>query len=282
MNPLLVAVVAALLVPAVTRGSYRRLAEASFELVPILLLGLGLQLALDLGVVPESRWHDAGFGLLVASLVLVVAFCVRNLNHRGMGVVLVGVVANTMAIVVNQGMPVDVPSAWLEDGTYVETVKHHAQTPDDTLIVITDIIVIPKPFETVISFGDLVVAVGMVVVVFHASRKPRAARRGHAEAIRPQDIDLSSLVGEKYAAREEEPVAPDDEPTDAKRAPPHSEEQDDAGVTDPDDADGADDDTEPTAGTAVGALSSPGRSEERLLVGGGRVELTAELEHPLQ
>lgn len=198
MNPLLLAVVAALLVPLVTRGSYRRLAAAPWEMPAVLFVGLGLQVLLDLDAVPRERWHDVGFGLLVASYVCIAGFCVVNLDRRGMGVVLVGVLANMAVIVANQGMPVDVPQEWIDDGSYEETVKHHRQEPDDTLLWLSDIILLPAPFDTVISFGDLIIVVGLVDVVYHASRRPRrSGRRARAgsQAHEPSDdVDVAALL----------------------------------------------------------------------------------------
>jgi hypothetical protein len=130
--------------------------------------------------------------MLVASYVLVIGFCLRNLDKRGMGVLIIGVLANALAIVVNQGMPVDVPAEWLADGSYEETVKHHAQGPDDTLIVLTDIIVLPSPFDTVISFGDLVMLVGVADVVFHASRRARRTRATYEPD--DDDVDVATLL----------------------------------------------------------------------------------------
>jgi hypothetical protein len=192
MNPLVIVALITLLVPILTRGSYKSLAAARFELGGVLLVGLALQILLELDVVPESRWHDIGFGLLVASYVLVIGFCLRNLDKRGMGVLMIGVLANALAIVVNQGMPVDVPSDWLADGSYQETVKHHAQGPDDTLIFLTDIIVLPSPFDTVISFGDLVMLVGVADVVFHASRRVRRTRATYEPS--DEDVDIATLL----------------------------------------------------------------------------------------
>jgi hypothetical protein len=196
MNPLLLAVVVALAVPLLTRGSYRRLAQAPWELVAVLLVGLGLQLLLDFDVVPEARWHDVGFGLLVASYVCVAGFCAVNLDRRGMGVVLVGVLANMLVIVVNHGMPVDVPQEWIDDGSYRETVKHHPQDADDSLLWLSDIIVLPRPFETVISFGDLVIVVGIIDVVYHASRRGRrrARRAARTTTDDQNEIDVATLL----------------------------------------------------------------------------------------
>jgi hypothetical protein len=176
---LAIAVVLALIIPAVTGGSYTRLLDVKWRFGPLLFLGLGIQIFLEFYDLPVKYWHNVGFGLLVASYVLVLAFAARNLVIRGMGVVLIGISCNALVIVANQGMPVKIPAAWITEtnNEWVEpTVKHHPQQPDDRLRFLSDIIVLNEPFDTVISFGDLILAVGLCDVAFHASRKPK--RRG--------------------------------------------------------------------------------------------------------
>jgi hypothetical protein len=166
----------ALLVPLVTRGSYSRLLEKPWRWGSFLVAGLGIQLALEVLTFPKSRWHDLGFGLLVMSYVLLIAFCARNTLIRGMSVVLVGVALNALAVTVNQGMPVKVPPDWQRTDRIHESIKHHPQDDGDHLIVITDIIVLRSPFNTVLSFGDLILAVGLCDVTYHASRRTRRRR----------------------------------------------------------------------------------------------------------
>jgi hypothetical protein len=166
----------ALLVPLVTSGSYTRLVEKPWRWGSFLAGGLGIQLALDVLPIPESRWHSVGFGLLVVSYVLLLAFCARNALIRGMAVVFIGIALNAVVITVNQGMPVKVPPDWQRDGTIEATIKHHPREAGDQLLVLSDIILLRRPFDTVLSFGDLILAVGLCDVTYHASRRGR--RRG--------------------------------------------------------------------------------------------------------
>jgi hypothetical protein len=210
VDPLLLGAGIALLVPLVTRGSYRRILERDWRALELLGLGVVAQLLLDLGAVPERYWSGLGFALLLASYGLLVAFCARNLLARGMAIVLLGILANGLAIAVNHGMPVDVPRSWLADGTYTESVKHHPQRPDDRFIVLTDIIVIPGPVASVVSFGDLIIAVGLVDVAFHTSRARKRRARVAAPAHRalivfdgPGGPDLDLVAGAGSPARPE-------------------------------------------------------------------------------
>jgi hypothetical protein len=167
---------AALLVPLVTRGSYRRLLEQPWRWGSFLVAGLAIQLALDVFPFRHGQWHDLGYGLLVMSYVLLLGFIGRNTLMRGMAVVFIGVALNLLAILVNQGMPVKVPPDWRGTNRVTTSVKHHPRDGSDHLIVITDIIVLRSPFNTVLSFGDLIIAVGLCDVTYHASRRRR--RRG--------------------------------------------------------------------------------------------------------
>jgi hypothetical protein len=171
------ALAVALLVPLLTGGSYARLLDKPWRWGWFLAGGLGIQLALEFLPIPESRWHDVGFGLLVASYVLLLAFCARNAVVRGMTVVFVGIALNAIAITVNQGMPVKVPPDWQATDRVEATIKHHPREPGDRLLVLTDIIVLRSPFDTVLSFGDLILAVGLCDMTFHASRSTRRRRR---------------------------------------------------------------------------------------------------------
>ncbi|MCZ7534972.1 MAG: DUF5317 domain-containing protein [Acidimicrobiia bacterium] len=180
---MLVGVLAALLVPALTRGSYSRLTEG-WRVFPLLAAGFAIQTALDVFAIPEERWHDLGFGALVASYVLVLGFCAGNLLKRGMSIVLIGVACNALAIILNQGMPVAVPDDWARDGGIETTVKHHPQEPGDRLTALGDMIVLRAPTETVLSFGDLIMLAGLIDVSFHASRRPRSRRRRSTGPVR--------------------------------------------------------------------------------------------------
>jgi hypothetical protein len=162
----------------------------------ILLVGLAIQIALEYVTIPREHWHDVGFGLLVASYVLILAFAARNFVVRGMGIVFVGIACNALVITVNQGMPFKVPVEWQSKSWTQPSVKHHPQQSDDKLKFLSDIIVLKEPFDSVLSFGDLILVVGLCDVAYNASRKPKRrgtrprpsepaltidASRGHAE-----------------------------------------------------------------------------------------------------
>jgi hypothetical protein len=171
-----VAVVVAFAIPALTRGSYTRLLSVHWRFGLVLFAGLAIQVVLEYVTIPREHWHDLGFGLLVASYVLILAFALRNLVLRGMGIVVIAIACNALVITLNQGMPVKIPAEWQTKSWAQPTVKHHPQQPDDKLRFLSDIIVLKGPFESVISFGDLILAVGLCDVAYNASRKPKRRR----------------------------------------------------------------------------------------------------------
>jgi hypothetical protein len=198
---LLIALAVALLVPLVTRGSYKRLLAVEWHLGWLLFAGLAIQIFLEYVELPRDRWHDVGFGLLVASYVLILGFCARNLVLRGMGIVMIGIACNAVVITLNQGMPVKIPADWRTNEMWAEpTVKHHPQQPDDKLRFLSDIIVLEEPYNTVLSFGDLILAVGLIDVAYHASRKPKRRTRtidlrdDEPEPAPPESEEVGSAV----------------------------------------------------------------------------------------
>jgi hypothetical protein len=198
----------ALLVPILTRGSYRRLFGGRWYWGSLLLSGLALQILVGQIDPPVSGTHQIGFGLLIASYVLVFGFALRNALRKGMTVVAIGIAANFLAIVLNQGMAVDVPNDWVATGGVTTTVKHHPQSADDRAQFLTDIIVI-RDLDEVISFGDLIMAAGILNLTFHASRKSRrktkkvpVERNDTAEPTEPLVVDVPAMERELAAASE--------------------------------------------------------------------------------
>jgi len=180
-----IAMLVALLLPLVTGGSYQRLLDTRVSWTWMLAAGLGVQLLLEFVSPPRQYWHNVGFGLLVASYALILAFVGRNLLLRGMSIVLIGIACNALVITVNQGMPVKLPPAWRNQSFAQATVKHHPRQPGEQLLFLSDIIVLRHPYDTVMSFGDLILAVGLCDVAFHASRRPRRRHRARRPVASP-------------------------------------------------------------------------------------------------
>jgi hypothetical protein len=177
-----IAIVAAAMIPLLTRGSYTRLFRVELHWTWLLGTGLLIQIGLEYVSMPRQYWHNWGFGLLIASYVLILAFCARNLVLRGMGIVFIGIACNALVIALNQGMPVKLPAQFRDQSFAITTVKHHPQVHGERLLVLSDIIILEHPYDVAMSFGDLILAVGICDVAYNASRNPRKRRRRAREA----------------------------------------------------------------------------------------------------
>ena len=163
-----------------TGGRPRHLAEHRFRLGALPIVGVALDFASEI-----DGFRDVWFAITLLSYACLVAFMLVNLHLTGMFLVLIGVGLNILTITVNQGMPVRAEA--VVDSGYADDIaearaddygaKHHLERPDDTLLPISDVIPV-RPIERVVSIGDLIMAIGISVVVFHLMRPPPARRRG--------------------------------------------------------------------------------------------------------
>jgi hypothetical protein len=171
MSFLFVTLALALGIALVTGGRLRNIAATQLRRPGILAAAVGLQLALDVLHPTRGIAGRVASALLIASYLLLLAFCAANLRLRGLAVVAVGIALNGAVIALNAGMPVRAPEAAVE-----KTTKHHAERPSDRLTFLGDIILVPALRQS-LSFGDLIMLVGLVDVLFHCSRNPATRRR---------------------------------------------------------------------------------------------------------
>lgn len=140
------------------------------------LLGAGVVIQVAAGVV-------LGPPLVLLSYALLVAFALRNLHFVGMPVVVVGLALNGTVIGANGAMPVRAEAlvaAGVVEAEEVASVdvgpKRRLEEPGDRLTALADIVPV-APAGTVVSFGDLILFMGLADVVVHAVRR-RRRRRG--------------------------------------------------------------------------------------------------------
>ena len=172
-----IAVATALLIPLVTRGSYKRLFDTKLHWTWLLAVSLTIQLGLEFYTLPHRYWDNIGYGLLVGSYVFLLVFIGRNVVLRGMSIVFIGIACNALVITLNHGMPVKLPPEWKHESWAEATLKHHPRDNDDKLLVLSDIIIVRHPVDNVLSFGDLILAIGLCDVAYNASRDPRRGKR---------------------------------------------------------------------------------------------------------
>jgi hypothetical protein len=177
---LLLVVGAAGLVVLVTRGSWRRLAHLPIQGSLLFVTGVLIQGTLDYVKFRPNGIETAGYGLLMLSYVFVLAFCFVNLPLRGMGVVTIGIALNMVVIGLNLGMPtrpVQIENGQRVDKPIEQTVKHRPESPDDLLGFLGDKILLPTPFDTLISIGDIVIVLGVCQLAYFGSHQRRRRAR---------------------------------------------------------------------------------------------------------
>jgi hypothetical protein len=189
MSILLVALVVGVVAGLVAGGRPRYAAARPVRWTAALAAGVVLQLiplAVDIA-------GTAGLACVLASYALLALFAVVNFRLVGMPIVLVGLLLNGAVIAANQGMPVreDAIATIDRSRTPAEIraldfeAKRHLEGPDDRFTVLGDAIPI-RPLGIVVSFGDLILAVGLLNVVFRLLRPHvvphRRERRGQVDA----------------------------------------------------------------------------------------------------
>jgi hypothetical protein len=153
-----VALVVGVVAGLVAGGRLTNLGLRTFRALPLLAVGIVLQ------VLPGGR-------ALAVSYLCLLGFAMCNLRLTGMGVLAVGLGLNALVITLNGGMPV-------HDGDSALSGKHHTETSDTKLAFLDDRIPV-DPLGEVLSFGDLVMAVGLVTTVRSLVRRPPEGR--HAQ-----------------------------------------------------------------------------------------------------
>jgi uncharacterized protein DUF5317 len=165
-------------------GRPRNLAGRSFSWWLLLPAGLALQV-----VASQTHGSTAPLVLLLASYGCLVGFATANLRLTGMWMVVLGFLMNALVIGVNHGMPVR-RSALRTVGVNasVQSVKHHAERPSDKLTFLADIIPV-TPLGEVLSFGDVILAVGVIDVLVNLMRPPKRRERESdlARVLPPRD-----------------------------------------------------------------------------------------------
>lgn len=169
----LVCLAAGVLIGYIFGGRLRNLIDARLRWAGVALAGLVLQLAPLPGPLA-----GVAFPLLVASHAILIAFVMKNIRSPGFALILVGVILNLVVIAANRGMPVTRQAlVAANDRAGLAELRqpgrrYHLAGPHDTLIFLSDAIGTTRPFELIISVGDIWIYLGGVAFVARAmSRK---------------------------------------------------------------------------------------------------------------
>lgn len=148
---------------------------------PLRAVGV-LGIAVVLQAVPQllDVGGDTGLACVLASYALLGGFGLLNVRLVGMPVVLVGLLCNVVVIGANGGMPVRAEAILAIDrGADLAELdfgsKRHLEDGSDRVVFLGDIIPV-RPVGQVVSFGDLILAVGIADVVFRLLKPIGAVR----------------------------------------------------------------------------------------------------------
>jgi hypothetical protein len=176
---MLYAIVVGLVVGRVAGGRLGNLAELQFRWWPLALGGLIVQLILFSPV--AEGIGQAGPVAYVASTALVGIAIVRNvLENARFAVVAAGALTNLAAIVANSGyMPVT-PDALAASGrATAEGYSNSLASSRPALDLLIDRFALPAnlPFSNVFSVGDVLIAIGIMIVIVGLMRSSPESRR---------------------------------------------------------------------------------------------------------
>jgi hypothetical protein len=170
----------------VTGGRVGRLAELRLRWVPLILLGLAVQVAIFTDAVGRAA-GEAGPAIYVASAAVVFVAVMRNVKVPGVALIAIGAGCNLAAIVANGGwMPAD-PAALESIGGLGSGYTNSVIVPDPVLAPLTDIFALPAwlPFANVFSIGDVLIGIGIAATIALAMRAGRAGRDERTDVAAP-------------------------------------------------------------------------------------------------
>lgn len=214
MAPLLVAVVAGALLGVLRRPLGAHLRDPVVELAALAAAGVALQVAIPvIGGGGDGR-------LLGGSLVLLLAFALRNRHLVGMGVLAAGLAMNATVVLANGAMPVRaeaVVRAGIAEPAELVAVDlgggRRFEREGDRLVALGD--VLPSPaLGAVLSLGDLVAMAGIGALscdlVRHAARGRSGwpgsaladALRRAGERLPPELVGEHGVLGELRRMRD--------------------------------------------------------------------------------
>lgn len=172
--PLAVATLAVAVVVSLLRGgSLRRLADSDLRWPWLLFLGVAIQVAVDLAAARGAIGGVPSYAGIAMSQAAVLIWVLANRRLPGMALIGLGLLMNVAVIGANGAMPVDTEAIrrlGVEDAT-VAPGKHEPMTPDTRLAWLADVIPVP-PIRTIVSAGDVVLAVGVAALVHHLMMAP--------------------------------------------------------------------------------------------------------------
>ena len=169
MEWMLFVIVISIILGALRGGQLRNLTEIHVKLWWMLPVGF-VMLAIANFLPPE--YHDAAVALILGSYLPLLLFVWLNRDSSGIWIAGIGILMNFTVIVANAGMPVLAEAAVIAgggDGQLVLGAKHVLLTTETVLPFLADVIPVPR---SVLSLGDVFLAIGIGVFLEDQMRKP--------------------------------------------------------------------------------------------------------------
>ncbi|TMK18503.1 MAG: hypothetical protein E6G68_07120 [Actinobacteria bacterium] len=182
MIGLVVAVALGIAIGLARGGSFRNLSEAELRAVPLVFIGVLLQVGSSFA--EHGGLHWLPLALVLASFACVAGFAALNFHLPGMALVAIGALCNLLVISSNGGMPVSLRAldkAGIGNpftGAGAADVKgaHHILRPGTHLRFLADVIPITVT-ANVVSVGDIVIWAGLLLLVAELMVGPKGKRR---------------------------------------------------------------------------------------------------------
>jgi Family of unknown function (DUF5317) len=199
----------ALVVVVVTRGSFSQLFRLPIQSIWMVVAALSIQIFLALVELPSDRFDDLGLALVMTSYAFLLAFCFVNVRISMMWIIGLGIALNALVIGLNQGMPTADHEVTTRSGRTIEepierTAKHRPESDDDLLPFLGDRLRVPYPVDEVISIGDVVIGLGIILVCYQSSRVRRPARSRRSE----RTARIAARLRQRESASQERPLSP--------------------------------------------------------------------------
>lgn len=183
LTPLVVALVVGWAIGILRGGRISYLRRVRINVPLLAILAIGTSVALDRSAISAPSL------IALVGIAATIAFVVRNIHLVGVVVVGIGLIANLAPVMLNGAIPVR-PGALVEaqiiqpDEIGRVTLAGSRQLSDDSTLLSTLGDTIPlRPTRQVISYGDLILMIGLADVLANAMTRRRRRRHHHFGAI---------------------------------------------------------------------------------------------------
>ncbi|HEU4480839.1 MAG TPA: DUF5317 family protein [Actinomycetota bacterium] len=146
-------------------GRVADLGRVRFRNLELVVASAALTIGIRTGP-STARW------MISVSLTLLVAFLLRNRGLDGFGILASGVALNALVMISNGAMPVSTHAADSLGKTVVDGVRHGVASDRSIFPYLGDVIPV-TPLGVVVSAGDILMAIGIVMFLRSAMSPPR-------------------------------------------------------------------------------------------------------------